>query len=180
MLLLYGSGLSGAHASLPHVPAGVMISKQKSGKDGLYYFVYLSGTERAQPGDLTIQLAGPNGRKQITVPLRARVDQPRPGPLTGNDVMYLIMPDRFADGDLANDHPVNSVPIDRSAARAYHGGDLRWARGNYELNVKTALPGCLELSRGAPSRNLESTRRRLNARDLRLKIAFHQSPYLMA
>ena len=43
-----------------------------------------------------------------------------------SDVMYLIMTDRFSDGDLSNDH-LNSMPgtFDRSKPRAYHGGDLR-------------------------------------------------------
>ncbi len=40
--------------------------------------------------------------------------------------MYLIMPDRFADGDISNDRVAGfRDPDDRSHARAYHGGDLR-------------------------------------------------------
>jgi glycosidase len=41
--------------------------------------------------------------------------------------MYLIMPDRFADGDPSNDEPggaSHGVTFDRGKPRAYHGGDL--------------------------------------------------------
>jgi neopullulanase len=40
-----------------------------------------------------------------------------------NDVIYLIMIDRFANGDMSNDYQV-----DRSNPRAYHGGDFEGIR----------------------------------------------------
>jgi glycosidase len=44
-------------------------------------------------------------------------------------VIYLIMPDRFANGDPTNDEPEGAPGShDRSKARAYHGGDLRGIR----------------------------------------------------
>ena len=40
--------------------------------------------------------------------------------------MYLLMPDRFANGDPANDDPAASKGLlDRTKSRYYHGGDLR-------------------------------------------------------
>ena len=40
--------------------------------------------------------------------------------------MYLIMPDRFANGDVSNDRPVKSPDLlDRANPRFYHGGDLQ-------------------------------------------------------
>jgi glycosidase len=43
-----------------------------------------------------------------------------------DDVVYLIMPDRFANGDPANDDPpVSRGLFDRKRARYYHGGDLK-------------------------------------------------------
>src|SRR5215471_11100356 len=41
-----------------------------------------------------------------------------------DDVIYLIMPDRFADGDSSNNFPASGT-YNRSDPRAYHGGDLR-------------------------------------------------------
>ena len=43
-----------------------------------------------------------------------------------DDAIYLIMPDRFANGDPANDDPAVSQGLfDRAKPRYYHGGDLR-------------------------------------------------------
>jgi len=47
--------------------------------------------------------------------------------ITTNDVVYLVMPDRFADGDQSNNAPPDAPALanDRKNPRAYHGGDLR-------------------------------------------------------
>ncbi len=39
-------------------------------------------------------------------------------------IIYQVMPDRFADGD-----PGNNAPVDKADARAWHGGDLRGLTG---------------------------------------------------
>ena len=59
-----------------------------------------------------------------------------------DDVIYLIMPDRFADGDPSNDQPSGSNGVyDRSKQMAYHGGDLRGIRQHldylHDLGVTT-------------------------------------------
>lgn len=63
---------------------------------------------------------------EITAPL------PRRGRFQGfdrNDVIYLIMPDRFANGDRSNDDPAKSPGLtDRDKPRFYHGGDLAGIR----------------------------------------------------
>src|SRR5437588_963841 len=123
-LLVYGTGLAGAHANIVSAPNGVKIAAQHEGKDGFYYFVRLSGTENASAGTVRIRLTGTSGNADISLQLQART-QGRPSALTGNDVVYLIMPDRFANGDAANDRPANSVPVDRSGTFTYHGGDLK-------------------------------------------------------
>ena len=47
--------------------------------------------------------------------------------ITNDDVIYLIMIDRFADGDATNNSPKDSPPEanDRNNPRGFHGGDLR-------------------------------------------------------
>jgi hypothetical protein len=67
---------------------------------------------------------------------RAIHDLPRDWPGHGrfqgfgtDDVMYLIMPDRFANGDPSNDDPaVSRGLLDRAKGRYYHGGDLAGVR----------------------------------------------------
>src|SRR4029077_8476980 len=49
--------------------------------------------------------------------------------LSPEDVIYLIMPDRFANGDPTNDEPAEAPRThNRSNPRAYHRGDLRGIR----------------------------------------------------
>ncbi|HEV7588265.1 MAG TPA: alpha-amylase family glycosyl hydrolase, partial [Longimicrobium sp.] len=46
-----------------------------------------------------------------------------------DDVIYLVMPDRFANGDPSNDDPAQSPGVlDRANGRRYHGGDLAGIR----------------------------------------------------
>ncbi len=45
---------------------------------------------------------------------------------SADDVIYLIMPDRFANGDASNDDPAISHGLfDRANSHYYHGGDLQ-------------------------------------------------------
>jgi glycosidase len=75
--------------------------------------------------------------------LKARADSHgRFEHLSHDDVIYLIMPDRFADGDSSNDQPPKSTGVyDRSQPKAYHGGDLRGIRDHlaylHDLGVNT-------------------------------------------
>jgi hypothetical protein len=83
-----------------------------------------------KPGKVTLQISDGPSSTNATLPLLAR--SPRQGRFQGfseDDVIYLIMPDRFADGDPSNDKPTGSTgTTDRTKAMAYHGGDLRGVR----------------------------------------------------
>jgi glycosidase len=81
-----------------------------------------------QPGSYPLRLITPQG--SATVPFR--VEAPLDANtnfqgITADDVIYLIMPDRFSDGDQSNNAPSDAPPAanDRKNPRAYHGGDLR-------------------------------------------------------
>jgi neopullulanase len=80
-----------------------------------------------QPGKINLVATNPRGSttaEYTLALLRSSAEQPKG--FTPADVVYLIMPDRFADGDTSNDVlPGYHDPDDRSRAQAYHGGDLR-------------------------------------------------------
>ncbi len=84
-------------------------------------------TKSAHPGKIEIVATNPRGTTKVSYmlsPRRGVAEQPKG--FSSADVMYLIMPDRFADGDTANDELKSfRDPDDRSLSRAYHGGDLR-------------------------------------------------------
>jgi len=81
-------------------------------------------------GTAVCRITAPKGTTSFELPLAART--PTLGKFQGlsqDDVMYLIMPDRFANGDPANDEPADAPGShDRSKPRAYHGGDLLGVR----------------------------------------------------
>jgi len=126
MVLLYGENLSGSEVSVDY--PGVRVDKVQAQSDGKHAFVWLSLDPAVQPGNVVLKVRTSSGETNANLPLLAR-----PAPegkyqgITRDDVIYLIMPDRFADGEASNDQPAGSAPgtYDRSAAKTYHGGDLK-------------------------------------------------------
>jgi len=129
MLLLTGENLAGARVST-HT-RGVSVVRCADGLGGRYEFVWLKITEAASPGNISLDLATHRGHQQVNLPVAARDPAGTVGNegagfngFTPDDVIYLIMPDRFADGDAGNNFP-ESGSYERARPRAYHGGDLR-------------------------------------------------------
>jgi neopullulanase len=124
-LLLTGENLSGAR--IESAATGVAVQGAEASANGHYLFVHLKLNSNVPAGTVPLRLTTSAGSTTVPLPLLARADSR--GHFEGfsqDDVIYLIMPDRFADGDPANDRPAGSAGrYDRSAPMAYHGGDLR-------------------------------------------------------
>ena len=125
MLLLTGHDLDATHVAC-NLPA-LHVSRTQSTAGGKYLFVWLKIMAGAQSGTAVCRITAPKGTTSFELPLSARA--PTLGKFQGlsqDDVMYLIMPDRFANGDPTNDEPAEAPGShDRAKPRAYHGGDLR-------------------------------------------------------
>ena len=140
-LLLTGENLSGARVeSSTH---GVKVEASHSSANGHYLFVHLQLSSELPPGTVPLHLITSAGSTTVSLPLLARTDsRGRFEGFSRDDVIYLIMPDRFADGDPSNDWPAGSTGVyDRSNPMAYHGGDLRGIRDHlgylHDLGVTT-------------------------------------------
>lgn len=124
MLLLHGEAFD--HATFNVAGKNVAIARKQISANGRWAFLWLD-TAHASPQSLTINVHTRVGSASHSFPLAAR--RPATSGFAGfasADVLYLIMPDRFADGDKTNDPPHGAAgTYDRSAARAYHGGDLK-------------------------------------------------------
>src|SRR5207253_8467427 len=76
-----------------------------------------------------VQLTITTADRTATVPFEILRPLDRQGRFQGfspDDLIYLIMPDRFANGDPSNDDPQVSKGLrDRTKGRYYHGGDLQ-------------------------------------------------------
>ena len=94
---------------------------------GTYLFADVTVARDAPPGKRTLQVTTADG--SAPAPFEVLAPLPREGRFQGfsaEDLVYEIMPDRFADGDAGNDDPDKSKGLfDRTKKRYYHGGDLR-------------------------------------------------------
>lgn len=89
-----------------------------------YLFVYLN-MNSVKPGTYNINLI--NGQEKYVIPYEIRsLRDPRPRTFDSTDVIYLIMPDRFSNGNTSNDNIPMKYPykVDREDPDARHGGDL--------------------------------------------------------
>jgi neopullulanase len=132
MVLANGENLEGATVTCDR--EGVRVTQSKVTAGGKYLFLWLEIAASTLAGDTAIQIATPSGKTSVNFPLLAR--EPSQGKFQGfspDDAIYLIMPDRFADGDPSNDPPAASPgTYDRSRSRAYHGGDFRGIRDHLD------------------------------------------------
>ncbi len=125
VVLLSGKNLQATHAqcNLPEV----VVNRTQSSTNGDYLFVWLKFSPQLKSGTAVCRIATANGDTSFEFPLAARKQiLGRNQGLSPDDVIYLIMPDRFADGDPTNDEPAEFPGShDRTKARTYHGGDLQ-------------------------------------------------------
>ena len=125
MLLLTGENLGNAKVSTNY--AHLRIAKSEASANGHYLFVYLGDTKSVKPGTAHLKLTTPAGTTtfDFTFDKRAPLSGRAQG-ISAADSIYLIMPDRFADGDASNNDPPNARGhYDRTKQMAYHGGDLK-------------------------------------------------------
>lgn len=95
-----------------------------------YKLLYLN-TSKAKSGHVTITFSKYNLNYSVEYELRAREmsGDKRMG-FTNADVLYMLMPDRFADGDASNNQIADMADYkcDRSQPSLRHGGDLEGIR----------------------------------------------------
>lgn len=121
-MLLTGSNLGGAaiESKFSVGPASVSPS-------GTHLFVDLRIPPHTAPGSYPLKVYTSEGAFEAPFAIVAAL--PAAGRFQGfssDDNIYLIMPDRFANGDPSNDDPgVSRGLYDRSKSRYYHGGDLQ-------------------------------------------------------
>lgn len=125
LVLLSGKNLRATHAQCNLQE--VVVSRTQSSINGDYLFVWLKFLPQLKSGTAVCRIITANGEASFEFPIAARKQiLGRNQGLSLDDVIYLIMPDRFADGDPTNDEPVEFPGShDRGKPRAYHGGDLR-------------------------------------------------------
>lgn len=93
-----------------------------------YLFVEIVIGDNQQPGQLEFILTDEKKKeKRFLYTLKARENLNRKRGLNPDDLIYLVFPDRFANGDPSNDaYPnLNEKSVDRNGLKTRHGGDLK-------------------------------------------------------
>lgn len=123
-LLIHGRNLDGAqiNSSSPNL----RLSNVKVNANSTYLFADLYISPGTKPGEHVLSVQTKSGQTNVSFRIEESLARGREG-INTDDVIYLIMIDRFADGDSSNDAPADAPAEanDRHNPRAYHGGDLR-------------------------------------------------------
>src|SRR5215467_15056308 len=104
MLLLSGRDLEATNVSC-NLPT-LRVSRTQATARGNYLFIWLKIGADTRPGTAVCRITAPKGSTSFDLPLAAR--SPTLGKFQGlspDDIIYLIIPDRFANGDPTNDEP---------------------------------------------------------------------------
>ncbi|WP_460911110.1 glycoside hydrolase family 13 protein [Spirosoma areae] len=124
-LLVYGPNAGKLTYTISY--AGVKLVKTHTVESPNYALLDLTIAPATKPG--TVRVVGKRGNQTLSQPfeLRARTRTPKGQGVTAADFIYLIMPDRFANGDPANDKFPDMLDAQADTKSPYlrHGGDFK-------------------------------------------------------
>ncbi|MGN0211636.1 MAG: glycoside hydrolase family 13 protein [Muribaculaceae bacterium] len=126
-IMVHGEGVRDAATVVDTDKSGAVIDSVVRLDSPNYQLVYVN-TAAVKPGT-TLNFSFKIGKKTVRAAyeMRARDGKPHPT-FDAADVLYLIMPDRFADGDPSNNVLKSMrfpVEVDRTKPNSRHGGDLK-------------------------------------------------------
>lgn len=131
-LMVYGEGIREAQVSTDY--PGVRVDSLVRLDSPNYLLVYLD-LSGAQPGEMKLRFTMGKSKKEVSYRLKARAmaGEERKG-FSNADVLYMLMPDRFAQG---KDHKaqvkgMNPYVEDRSKPSLRHGGNLQGIRDHLD------------------------------------------------
>jgi glycosidase len=124
-LLVHGEGVSALTPTVDY--AGVTVTRVQRVVSPNYLFIYLDVSPDARPGTLDFRFSGDGVELHRAYTLAEK--DPDPGHVPGfdaGDAIYLITPDRFADGNPDNDNVEGmGDPANRANPDGRHGGDIQ-------------------------------------------------------
>ncbi|WP_407430302.1 glycoside hydrolase family 13 protein [Arcticibacter sp.] len=133
-LVVHGKGIASREVKLNHT--GVTLSQVHKVESPNYLFLDLLVAADAKPGKFNIEFQGKNQKKlSYTYELKERdKSSNRILGVTNKDFIYLIMPDRFANGDKRNDviKGMQETTLNRDSMYYRHGGDIQGIINNLD------------------------------------------------
>ncbi|MDR0962353.1 MAG: glycoside hydrolase family 13 protein [Mediterranea sp.] len=131
-ILLYGNNIGGSEVSLS--ATDIFLDEVVRQENPNYLLIYVDLSEAAaQKFDIVLK----QGKNVTRIPYELKQRKEGADRIEGfdaSDVLYLIMPDRFANADPANDAVagMREQRVDRNEPFARHGGDLQGIAGRLD------------------------------------------------
>lgn len=121
-ILVYGKDMAQSDVAVQY--PGVRLKEVARTENPNYLFLYLEIGKEARPGTLDLVFTRDGKSETHPYPLKPRSGKPGAMGFDSSDVLYLVTPDRFANGDVSNDN-LYDTKVDRSRPNARHGGDIQ-------------------------------------------------------
>jgi glycosidase len=124
-VLIYGNEISLSAIEINH--PGIELKKIHKVENPNYLFIDLTISEEVQPGSFDIMFKVGN---KLMAPYKYELKERKTGSserkgFDNSDAIYLLMPDRFSNGDPSNDNMPGMIEkADRNNPDGRHGGDI--------------------------------------------------------
>ncbi|MBQ1611735.1 MAG: cyclomaltodextrinase N-terminal domain-containing protein, partial [Muribaculaceae bacterium] len=125
-IMVYGEGIGAATVTTDY--PGVTIDSIAQLQSPNYLIICMS-LHGVQPGTMNLNFQLEKKKKTVPFVFKPRSNSGKQG-FSNADVLYMLMPDRFANGNPANDkvRGMRSQVCDRNHPSYRHGGDLEGIR----------------------------------------------------
>lgn len=127
-VLFHKEGIANMTVALKSKSAGVQIVKTERAESPNYLFVTLRISPQARAQKVPLMFKNPLTGAAFTheYPILARTKTQKAQGVDSRDIVYLIMPDRFSNGDPSNDNVAGMYQgLQRDSLLGRHGGDLQ-------------------------------------------------------
>ena len=132
-LVLYGENIGDCQVKID--TKGIQLNGTRHVDNPNYLFLDLTIAPELKAGTFPINLyQGATKVQTIEYELKARNKQKKAQGVNASDFIYLLMPDRFANGDTSNDiiSTMAETALNRDSMYYRHGGDLKGVTGKLD------------------------------------------------
>ncbi len=126
-LMLYGTNLD--NATISSEDAEIV---GKHFKQSNYAFVDILLPKNKTIQNINFKITKNGKTHKIKFPMLENKNPWQPAGINASDLVYLIMPDRFANGNLSNDKIIDMEQVNNSKIDGRHGGDLEGINQNLD------------------------------------------------
>lgn len=123
-VMVYGKDIATTTFTMDDYP-GIVLKEVIKVENPNYLFIYLDVLPETKPGKINLNFAYGHKKTVKQLELKARTEKSGVQGFNTSDVLYLIMPDCFANGDPDNDNIGNTGAPVGTAVRGRKGGDLK-------------------------------------------------------